>query len=256
MELDLAQLIILAISALITSSISAVLGMGGGIILLGIMAIIIPDGYMVIALHGMIQLFSNTTRTFIFRNHIKSYVIKDFGIGALIGAIISGLIIYILIQIYDVDSASQIKVDFLKPIIGLFIIWYLFLKKPKKERKTVSFLRVGGISGISSIFIGATGPLIAPFFLNGDFKKENIIANKAAGQMITHLTKIPLFIYFFNVSYIKEYAVLIPLIISVYIGTNLGKKVLSFIPEKTFKILFKICLTIIAVRLIVEQILF
>ena len=256
MELDLAQLIILAISALITSSISAVLGMGGGIILLGIMAIIIPDGYMVIALHGMIQLFSNTTRTFIFRNHIKSYVIKDFGIGALIGAIISGLIIYILIQIYDVDSASQIKVDFLKPIIGLFIIWYLFLKKPKKERKTVSFLRVGGISGISSVFVGATGPLIAPFFLNSDFKKENIIANKAAGQMITHLTKIPLFIFFFNVNYIKEYAVLIPLIISVYIGTNLGKKVLSFIPEKTFKILFKICLTIIAIRLIIEQILF
>ena len=171
MELDLAQLIILTISALITSSISAVLGMGGGIILLGIMAIIIPDGYMVIALHGMIQLFSNTTRTFIFRNHIKTYVIKDFTIGALIGATISGLIIYILIQIYDVDSASQIKVDFLKPIIGVFIIWYLFLKKPKKERKKVSFLRVGGISGISSVFVGATGPLIAPFFLNSDFKK-------------------------------------------------------------------------------------
>ncbi len=256
MELDLAQLIILTISALITSSISAVLGMGGGIILLGIMAIIIPDGYMVIALHGMIQLFSNTTRTFIFRNHIKIYVIKDFGIGALMGAIISGMIIYILIQIYDVDSASQIKVDFLKPIIGIFIIWYLFLKKPKKERKEVSFLRVGGISGISSIFVGATGPLIAPFFLNSDFKKENIIANKAAGQMITHLTKIPLFIFFFNVNYIKEYAVLIPLIISVYIGTNLGKRLLSFIPEKTFKILFKICLTIIAIRLIIEQILF
>ncbi|MBT6796668.1 MAG: sulfite exporter TauE/SafE family protein, partial [Candidatus Marinimicrobia bacterium] len=37
----------LIIAAFITSSISAVLGMGGGIILLGIMAIIIPDGYVV-----------------------------------------------------------------------------------------------------------------------------------------------------------------------------------------------------------------
>ena len=71
MYLELSHLIILAISALITSSISAVLGMGGGIILLCIMAIIIPQGYMVIALHGVIQLFSNTTRTYIFRNHIK-----------------------------------------------------------------------------------------------------------------------------------------------------------------------------------------
>ena len=62
--------IILVVSAFITSSISAVIGMGGGIILLGIMAIIIPEGYMVIALHGMIQLFSNSTRSFVFRNHI------------------------------------------------------------------------------------------------------------------------------------------------------------------------------------------
>tara|TARA_Y100001970_G_C14212899_1_gene847931 strand:+ start:1307 stop:2077 length:771 start_codon:yes stop_codon:yes gene_type:complete len=256
MNLELTQLIILIISAFITSAISAVLGMGGGIILLGIMAIIIPEGYMVIALHGMIQLFSNSTRTYIFREHIKKNVIKDFSVGAIIGAGISGLLIFLLIQFYNVESANQIKVDFLKPIIGAFIIWYLFLKGAKKKKKLASFIKVGGISGISSIFVGATGPLIAPFFLNSNFKKENIIANKAAGQMITHLTKIPLFIYFFNVTYIREYSILVPLIISVYVGTNLGKKILSFIPEKTFKIIFKICLTIIAIRLVIEPVLF
>ena len=147
----------------------------------------------------------------------------------------------------------------MKPVIGAFIIWYLFLKGPKgtkQKKESNSFIKVGGISGISSIFIGATGPLIAPFFLNSNFKKENIIANKAAGQMITHITKIPLFIYFFNVTYISEYSVLLPLIASVYAGTNLGKKLLSFIPEKTFKILFKLCLSVIAVRLILGPILF
>ena len=65
------ELIILIFAAFVTSSISAVLGMGGGIILLGIMAILIPEGYMVIALHGVIQLVSNTTRTYVFRNHLK-----------------------------------------------------------------------------------------------------------------------------------------------------------------------------------------
>ena len=88
----------LIIAAFITSSISAVLGMGGGIILLGIMAIIIPEGYMVIALHGIIQLFSNSTRTFVFRNHIKWTIIKDFLIGALIGLFLSGLIILFLMD--------------------------------------------------------------------------------------------------------------------------------------------------------------
>jgi uncharacterized membrane protein YfcA len=246
------ELIILIISAFITSSISAVLGMGGGIILLGIMAIIIPNGYMVIALHGIIQLISNTTRTYVFRKYLKKKLIKEFLIGAIIGAAISALIIFLLIKFYEVSSASEIKIDFLKPMIGIFIIWYLFLKRPKKEKKSKSFIKVGSISGLASVFIGATGPLIAPFFLKSNLTKENIIANKAACQMITHLTKIPLFIYFFNMNYIKQYGILLPLIIAVFIGTNFGKHILKMIPEHLFKQLFKIALTIIAIKLILS----
>ena len=252
MDLELLQLFILIFSALITSAISAVLGMGGGIILLGIMAIIIPQGYMVIALHGVIQLFSNTTRTYIFRKHIKKNIVNKFLIGSFVGAFLSGVIIFLLVQFYEVKSANDIKVDFLKPIIGFFILWYLFLKGPKKEKENQSFIKVGGISGLASVFVGATGPLIAPFFLNSKLTKENIIVNKAACQMITHLTKIPLFIYFFNVNYLDEYSILIPLILSVYLGTTLGKKILNFIPENFFSILFKACLTMIALRLIVN----
>jgi len=244
------ELIILIISAFITSSISAVLGMGGGIILLGIMAIIIPNGYMVIALHGIIQLISNTTRAYVFRKYLKKKIVKEFLIGAIIGAGISAIIIFLLIKFLEVSLASEIKVDFLKPIIGVFIIWYLFLKGPKKEKESKSFIKVGSISGLASIFVGATGPLIAPFFLNSNFTKENIIANKAACQMITHLTKIPLFIFFFNVNYTQEYKLLLPLILAVFIGTNFGKKILNMIPEKLFIRLFKTTLFIISIKLI------
>ena len=245
------ELIILIIAAFITSSISAVLGMGGGIILLGIMAIIIPEGFMVIALHGIIQLVSNVTRTYVFRKHLKYQIVKEFLLGSFIGLCCSSVIIMLLVFSFNVGSANEIKVDLLKPLIGIFIIWYLFLKGPKKSKGNQSFYWVGGISGISTVFIGATGPLIAPFFLNKDLSKENIIANKAACQAITHFGKIPLFIYFFNVNYIAELNILMPLILAVFIGTNIGKKILGYIPENIFKILFKTTLTIIALRLII-----
>ena len=164
---------ILILAAFITSSISAVLGMGGGIILLGIMAIIIPEGYMVIALHGIIQLVSNFTRTFVFKEHLKQEILKEFGMGSILGLCASAVMIFILIQLFQVQSANEIKVDFLKPLIGLFILWYLFLKGPKKEIRSSTFIGVGAISGVSSVFIGATGPLIAPFFLCGNLTKEN-----------------------------------------------------------------------------------
>ncbi len=246
------EIITLIIAAFITSSISAVLGMGGGIILLGIMAVIIPNGYMVIALHGIIQLISNSTRTYVFKDYLKNNLIKEFLIGSLFGAAISALIILFLIKFYNVESASEIKVDFLKPMIGFFIIWYLFLKGPKKKKEAKSFIKVGSISGLASIFIGATGPLIAPFFLDSNLNKESIIANKAACQMITHLTKIPLFLFFFNVNYLDEYKLLLPLIIAVFIGTNFGKKILSFIPEKIFIKIFKSVLFLIAIKLILS----
>ena len=247
------ETLILILAALITSSISAIIGMGGGIILLGVMAIIIPEGYMVIALHGIIQLVSNTTRTYVFKSYLHKRIIKEFSIGATIGWLASALIILFLINYFEVNSANEIKIDILKPIIGCFILWYLYIKKPGSNKKIKTFIPVGAISGLSSIFIGATGPLIAPFYLSENINKEEIIANKAACQMITHLSKIPLFLLFFNVDYFAEYSILLPLILAVFIGTNFGKKVLRFIPENIFRKIFSITLSIIAIKLIVQN---
>ena len=117
--------------------------MGGGIILLGIMAVIIPEGYKVIALHGMVQLFSNTIRTYVFRKYVKPQLIKQFLNGALIGVLFSIGIIIALIYYFEVQSANEIKVEVLKPFIGLFIVWNLFLKGPKKVKIVKSFVPVG-----------------------------------------------------------------------------------------------------------------
>ena len=246
--------IFLIIAAFITSSISAVLGMGGGIILLGIMSLIIPEGYMAVALHGIVQLISNLTRSFVFRRHIRKDIISQYLPGAMFGLSLSSLIIITLISFFQVESAKEIKIDFLKPLIGIFILWFLFGRRPKPKDDHPNFFRVGLVSGLTTVFIGATGPLIAPFFLKGKLIKETIIANKAICQAISHAGKIPLFIIFFQFNYFAEIEVLLPLVIAVFIGTNFGKQILGFISEKVFQLLFRGALTIIAVKLILDQI--
>jgi len=226
--------------------------MGGGIILLGIMAIVIPEGYAVVALHGIIQLVSNFTRSYVFQQHIRKDIIWQYSPGAVLGLSLSALIIFLLITFFQVESAKEIKIDFLKPLIGLFIIWFLFGRRPKPKDNQSNFFGVGIVSGITTVFIGATGPLIAPFFLKGRLTKETIIANKAVCQAISHSGKIPLFIYFFQFDYFAEIKLLIPLVMAVFIGTNLGKKILVFIPEWVFQLLFKTALAIIAVKLMID----
>ena len=112
---------------------------------------------------------------------------------------------------------------------------------------------MGVVAGIATVFIGAMGPLIAPLFINDKLKKESIIATKAACQAAGHLGKIPIFILFFNVSYLDDWSVLLPLIIAVYIGTKIGKLMLGKLPEALFQNLFKSVLTLIAIQLIVIQ---
>ena len=147
-----------------------------------------------------------------------------------------------------------LKIDFLKPAIGVYIIWFLFLRKKKKAISKESYKWMGVVAGLATVFIGAMGPLIAPLFINDRLKKESIIATKAACQAAGHLGKVPIFFLFFNVSYIEDWSVLLPLIIAVYVGTKIGKLLLGKLPEILFQNLFKSVLTLIAIRLILVQV--
>ncbi len=227
--------------------------MAGGLILLGIMAIMIPEGYVVVALHGVVQLISNLTRSFVFRSHIRRDIISQYFPGAVAGLLAASSIIFSLIHFFSLNSAADLKVDFLKTFIGIFILWFLFGKRHQVTSDSPHFFGVGVMSGLCTTFIGATGPLIALFFLKGKLTKENIIANKAVCQAISHIGKMPLFMLFFDFNYYSEIELLLPLTIAVFIGTNVGKKVLGFIPEKLFRIMFKTTLTLIAIKLIADQ---
>ena len=242
----------LVIAAFFTSFLSAIIGMGGGITLLGIMAIIMPDGFLVVAYHGIIQFVSNITRTYVFRNDIEEKIFSRYSKGLFFGLFSSVAVIVALINFFQVGSGSDFKVDILKPLIGVYIIWFLYLRKKNKPIVKNAFQVMGFFSGLVTVFVGAAGPLIAPLFLAEKISKETIIGTKAACQALGHFLKIPIFYYFFNVTYLSDWRVLLPLISAVYIGTNFGKSMLGKIPEKIFKTIFKLVLTLIAIRLLMS----
>ena len=247
------ETIILTLTAFATSILSAVIGMGGGVTLLGIMAILIPEGYMVVALHGVIQLVSNSTRTAVYRQHVHQPIIRQFFMGVIPGLGCAALIVFGLIQYFDITSASEFKVDFLKPLIGIYILWFLYLRKKTKFTSDSFFFWMGGLSGLVTVFIGVAGPLIAPFFIDRNLTKESVVATKAACQAMGHLGKMPIFIIFFGVDYLQQWPVLLPLVIAVYFGTRIGKKFLGSLSADLFRKLFKIALTLIAVRLVIVE---
>ncbi|MFH1653722.1 MAG: sulfite exporter TauE/SafE family protein [Pseudomonadota bacterium] len=248
------ELLLLIVAAFLTSAVSATIGMAGGVTLLGIMTLFFPSGYQVVAMHGVIQLFSNVIRTFMFRKHLKSYIVKNFLPWAIVGLMLSAGIILLIIYFAGVIQKGDLKLDFIKPLIGIFILWFLFGKRFKINVTEKSYRYMGVISGIASVFVGATGPLIAPFFIKDKLTKNEVVANKAFCQSVNHLGKLPIFYFLIGFNYFAEMDTLLPLIAAVIVGTWLGKRFLSFIPERIFQIIFKVLLSLIAMRLILEQV--
>jgi uncharacterized membrane protein YfcA len=233
------ELIIIGLCAILTSTISSVIGMGGGVTLLSILSVVLPY-HLLIPIHGIVQLVSNLSRTFYLRKNIKWNFATPFILGTPIGFLVS---YFILKKVTDPNTYFL--------ILALFILYTIFKPKriPHFKLRSFGWFVLGIASGIQGSLIGATGPLIAMFYLRDDISKEEVIATKAFQQIIVHLLKIPLFLSL-DFSYIEHWDYLSVLCIGALVGTFLGVKLLHKVDEKIFKILFKSVLFIAAIRLI------
>jgi uncharacterized membrane protein YfcA len=216
-------------------------GMGGGTILLAIIASIVDTAYIV-PLHGTVQLISSGTRLILFFKSIKWNIILFFLIGVLPGAFLG-------IYIFKLLDKNIIKL-----LIGIFILLITYVPKSKKESTStfVIFLPVGFVSGLIGIFFGAIGPFIATFFVRKDVIKEELVATKATCQAITHIIKIPLF-GFIGANVLVHWNILLYLCLAVIVGTMVGKNMLNKMSDTTFKKIFNVLLTIVALRIIIVQ---
>ena len=81
---ELWVIVLLTLTALITSVISAILGMGGGILLLAAMYSILPH-MVVIPLHACVQLVSNFTRVLAYLKDVHWRILGFFTMGSVPG---------------------------------------------------------------------------------------------------------------------------------------------------------------------------
>jgi len=229
----------LALAAFATSAFSAIVGMGGGVTLLGVMAILLPAS-LVVPIHGIVQLCSNLTRTIVFIPHVRWRFFFAYVPGLVVGVALATL------------AWQGIKLTWFKPFIGIFLLLFLISRGRLGSLRAPPlwiYTPLGLTAGFLSLFVGATGPFIAPFFLREDFDKEEVVATKAMCQSLTHLLKIPAFVAL-GFDYLEHAPILTLLVAMVIIGTVSGKQVLQRLDERSFERLFVVVLSLLAINLI------
>ena len=233
--------ILLCLTSFFTSVISAAFGIGGGMMLVSIMATLLPP-LAVIPVHAVIQMNSNFSRAVMLWRHVTLTWMMPFALGTLLGATIGGQVVF------------AIPKYLLQGTIGLFVLYSLWGPSVKATRASwPTFFGIGVFASFVTMFVGGTGPLVAPFIRDNTDERRMTVATHAAFMSLQHGVKIITF-GLLGFAFGPYLYLMIGMIVLGILGTWSGKIILTWMPEKYFRTAFNVLLTALALKLLYEAI--
>lgn len=183
-------LIIIFICSYLAFSLSAICGGGAGLILIPLLNSVLPVSQVPAAL-SIGTFTSSFSRIIIFYKSISWNIVKWFVPAALPTVWLGAWLLKFVNPIY------------LGVVMGLFLIGNLpavfkktnELDKPKKASNAVLVI-IGFIAGFLSGLTGVVGLIFNRFYLSYGLTKEEIVATRAANEILLHLIKIILYTLF------------------------------------------------------------
>jgi uncharacterized membrane protein YfcA len=179
--------VLLLVLVLVSSTVSGVFGMAGGLMLMGGLTLALPVSAAMVT-HGAVQFVSNGWRAILHRRFIQWRIILMYGLGS---ALVAGALAWV--------TYSPTK-SWVYLLLGLIpgLAWlpkerfHLDAAKPAH-----AFLCGLGVTGLN-VLAGVAGPLLDVFFVRTDMTRHQIVSTKAATQAFSHTVKmvfygVPLF---------------------------------------------------------------
>lgn len=239
----MAWLIILA-AALITSFISGIFGMAGGLIFMGVLAVLLPVSAAMVV-HGSVQAVSNGWRALLWYRWINWRILGLY----LIGSAAAAAVLFAF--------TIQLPKPWLFIVLGLVpaLLWLPLRNLALDARKTSHAVFSGvGVTGLN-IVAGVSGPLLDVFYVTTNMDRRTVVATKAATQVIAHGFKIAYYI----APALAGGALSQPLWIAAAVplamlGTTLGAQVLKRMTDIQFRNATKWIVTVIGVFYVIRGI--
>ena len=233
-------LIIFSAVSFVTSFITSVASVGGGMIMLASLAQYFSPSSL-IPLHALIQLSNNVSRTYLFRKDIVLSIFQPILIGSIFGSLI-GIALF-----------SAIPEGIILLLIGLFIIFTVYFKH--SLRNVTKFLPnslCGILSASIGMLVGANGPVVSAFLATKNLQPKELIGTHGAIMVFQHFFKIIAFISLFNFEILQYLVLIICTTFTGFLGAWFAKIYLEKISKNLFDIALSILLTGLSVLLIIR----
>ena len=182
MALSLPALAALAVATLVTSFVSGILGMAGGMMLMGVLLALMPLPAAMM-LHGIAQFASNGWRALMLRREIDWRVVGGYAIGA-----VAMLAAFAMLRWVASKPVALIALG-LMPFAALLLPESLHLNVERRWHP----LACGVVCSALSLSAGIAGPILDVFFVRSTMGRRAVVATKALTQTLSHLMKIAYF---------------------------------------------------------------
>lgn len=221
---------------------TAVIGLGGGVLLMLVMPGLMPLA-AIIPVHASVQLMSNAARVgFAFR-YADLRLLLPLTLGSLVGAAIGS------------PAVGLVSFTVLPAVAGLVILLVVWLPVERFLPNGPSALFALGVyqTGLGMV-AGATGPLGAAVLNRMNTEREWLVVNTGVYMTINHGVRTVAFAllgFAFHVWWLTITA----MSIGVVAGAWLGTRCRQYVPQKNFEAVFKWIVTMLALRMVILTVL-
>jgi uncharacterized membrane protein YfcA len=220
-----------------TSALTAAFGIGGGVAMLAALAGTAPPA-LVVAVHGVVQLGSNTGRALLQRAHVLWPQVARFTLGSLVGVALGAAVF------------TALPERVLLGLLGGFILLVAWLPRLSVPGLSSAGMAAGGaVATFLTLFLGATGPFVQSILLPLGLSRHQLVATHAMCMTIQHALKVAA-LAVIGVAFFGWLPLVALMVAAGFAGTWAGSRLLDRLSEAVFRSVLKWVLTLVALDLL------
>ena len=219
----------------LTSAISGIFGMSGGMILMGFLAWVLPVSAAMM-LHGATQAAANGYRAVLNRTDIDWRIFGRYIVGSMLGLALLTAVAYVP------DKVTMYLLLGLVPFAAAAVPQRWALDVTKRGAAEIC----GFLVTLLNLSAGVAGALLDVFFVRTTLTRHQVVATKAVTQTLSHILKLVYFGLILRVAAddaagagaasVLPWWIFLAVIPLSMAGTTAGKKVLDRMTDSNFRV--------------------
>ena len=211
--------------ALLAEIVGTISGFGSSILFVPLASLVL-DFKVVLGITAVFHVFSNLSKIYLFQKGIDKQIALKLGIPA---------VLFVTLGAWLTNYIPQKEIEMGMNFIIFSIALYMMSGHHTRIKESNTNLFLGGtLSGFLAGLIGTGGAIRGITLAAFNLEKDAFIATSAIIDMGVDVSRAG--VYIASGYFQREHIILIPFLIIISIaGSYVGKRILNYIPEKTFQ---------------------